>query len=68
VAETQVSATLPSRAVGPLRLRGHRAGPGHYIATGSLALAGDWQLTVDARRGEFESLRQTVSIPIRKDS
>jgi copper transport protein len=67
VAETRVSASLPSREIGPLRLRGFRAGPGHFIATGSLAIPGDWQLTVEARRGEFESLRRTLSVPIRKD-
>ena len=31
-------------------------------------IAGDWQLLVEARRGEFESLDQTLSIPIRKGS
>jgi copper transport protein len=67
VDEATVSARLPSRNVGPLRLRAFRAGPGHFIANGSLALAGDWQLTIEARRGTFESLRTTVSVPIRKD-
>jgi copper transport protein len=67
VDEATVSASLPSRSVGPLRLKAFRAGPGHFIANGSLALAGDWQLTVEAVRGKFESLRATVSIPIRKD-
>jgi copper transport protein len=67
VAEANVSASLPESGIGPLRLRGFRAGPGHYIATGSLAIAGNWQLVVEARRGEFESLRKTVSVPIRKE-
>ena len=45
-----------------------RLAPGHYTVHGAqLALAGDWQLRVEARRGEFEALTATVSIPIRKD-
>jgi copper transport protein len=68
VAEASVSAALPGRRIGPLRLRAFRAGPGHFIASGSLAIPGTWQLTIDARRGEFESLRQSVSVPIRRDS
>jgi copper transport protein len=62
------AATLPSRQIGPLRFTGRRLAPGHYSAYGAhLALAGDWQLLLDARRGEFESLQQTVSIEIQED-
>jgi copper transport protein len=69
VAEAAVSATLPSRRIGPLRLHAHRGGPGHYVVAGArLAIGGDWQLTIEARRGEFESLRRTVSVPIRKEA
>ena len=54
VAEADVLASLPSRGLGPLRLRLH-AGPGHYVVRGAeLTLPGTWQLTVEARRGEFE--------------
>lgn len=68
LAEASVSARLPSRSVGPLHLHALAAGPGHLVARGAhLALPGDWQLTVEARRGEFESLRQTISVPIRKE-
>lgn len=69
VDEASVSATLASRQVGPLRLVAHRAGPGHFIVHGAqLALAGDWQLRVETRRGEFDAATATVSVPIRKES
>ena len=68
VDEATVSATLASREIGPLRLKAHRAGPGHFIAHGAqLALAGDWQLRVETRRGEFDAATATVSVPIRKE-
>jgi copper transport protein len=69
VDELDVSASLPSRRVGPLRFQAHPLAPGHYVVHGAeLALAGDWQLRLDARRGEFEALAATVSANIRKDS
>ena len=69
VDEATVSATLASRQVGPLRLRAHRAGPGHFVVHGAqLALTGDWQLRVDTRRGEFDADSTTLSVTIRKDS
>jgi copper transport protein len=69
VDELRLSASLPSRALGPLRFPAHPLAPGHYAVHGAqLALAGDWQLRIDARRGEFEALTGKVSIPIRMDS
>jgi hypothetical protein len=68
VAEARVSATLPSRRVGPLRFRALRAGPGHYLVdNANLALAGDWRIRVDLRVGEFESQAAVVSVPIREE-
>jgi copper transport protein len=67
VAELDLSASLPSENLGPLRFPAHPLAPGHYAVHGAqLALAGDWQLRIEARRGEFEALTTTVSIPIRK--
>ncbi len=69
VDEARVSARLPSQGIGPLNLRANRAGPGHYVVLGAVfQISGDWQLLVEARRGEFESLDQTLSVPIRKGS
>jgi copper transport protein len=68
VAEATVSATLASREIGPLRLTAHRAGPGHFVVRrAQLALAGDWQLRVETRRGDFDAAEATVSVPIRKE-
>lgn len=69
VDELRVLASLPSRRVGPLRFTAHPLAPGHYAVHGAeLALAGDWQLRLEARRGEFEALAATISVHIRKDS
>jgi copper transport protein len=69
VDEASISATLASRDVGPLRLKAYRAGPGHFVVQrAQLALAGDWQLRVETRRGDFDAATATVSVPIRKDA
>ncbi len=68
VDEASVSATLASREIGPLRLRAHRAGPGHFVVSrAQLALAGDWQLRIETRRGEFDAATATASVPIGKE-
>jgi copper transport protein len=68
VDEASVSATLASRQVGPLRFRTNHAGPGHFVVQrAQLALAGDWQLRVETRRGEFGAASATVSVQIRKE-
>ena len=67
VAEAQVAATLPDPGIGPLELEPHRAGPGHFSVLGAaLPLAGDWDLDIGVRRGEFELHEVTLSVPIRK--
>jgi copper transport protein len=67
VAEATVSATLPDPGIGPLEFEPHPAGPGHYSVLGAaLPLAGDWDLDIGVRRGEFEHHEVTLSIPIRK--
>jgi copper transport protein len=68
VAEARVAASLPSRGIGPLRLRALRAGPGHYlVADANLALPGEWRLRVDLRVGEFEAQAASVNVPIREE-
>jgi copper transport protein len=67
VAEANLSLSLPSKQIGPLRFRTRRLAPGHYVVYGAdLALAGDWQLRVDARRGQFQAFDTTLSIPVRE--
>jgi len=65
VDELRVSATQTDRGVGPIRLEPTPAGPGHYIVAGAaLPLDGDWQLRVEARRGEFELFTAKLTIPL----
>jgi copper transport protein len=66
-AAAELSATLPSRGVGPLRIPLQRIGPFHYTVSGAtFPYPGDWRLTIEARRGQFEALTQTISVPVRK--
>ena len=62
-----LSATLPSKNLGPLRIPLQRIGPFHYTMSGAtFPQPGNWQVTLEARRGEFEALTQTLTVPIRK--
>jgi copper transport protein len=67
--DVRLLATLPSRDLGPMRLRTEPAGPGHVIVpAASLAIPGDWRLRLEARRGEFDLYTHTFTIPIREAS
>jgi copper transport protein len=67
VAEAKLSGTLPSKNLGPIRFALQKIVPSHYTMTGAVfPIDGDWQLRIDARRGEFQSSSQTVSAQIRK--
>jgi copper transport protein len=69
IADVRVSATLASKDIGPLRFEARRAGPhGFVVPNARLSIAGDWQLRIEARRGEFELLTADVSVPIREES
>ena len=66
-AAMMLSASLPSQNVGPLRIPLQRIGPFHYTVSGAtFPQPGDWQMTIEARRGQFESLTQTINVPIRE--
>jgi copper transport protein len=67
--EVRVSAHLKSKDIGPLRYRA-RPGmePGAYVARGAnLSPAGEWEIRVDARRGEFDLYSDTVQVPIEEE-
>jgi copper transport protein len=67
VDDAKVSATLPSKDLGPLRIKLTRIVPSHYTTPNAVfPLPGDWQMTIEVRRGEFEAFTQTVTVPIRK--
>jgi copper transport protein len=66
-AEAKLSASLPSDNIGPLRIQLQRIVPSHYTVTGAVfPQPGDWQVTIEARRGQFEALTQTITVPIRE--
>lgn len=65
--EAVIEASLPSAVVGPLEFKGTIAGPGHFqFLAARLALPGRWSLRVKVRRGEFEQLAATVTLPVRR--
>lgn len=66
-ADAKLTASLPSNNIGPLRIPLQRIVPSHYTVSGAVfPQPGDWQVTIEARRGEFESLTQTITVPIRE--
>lgn len=66
--EVTISASLAGKGIGPLRFSAKPAGELGWVVSGAqLTIAGDWQLRIEARRGEFEVLTQTVSVPIREE-
>ena len=67
VDDMKLSATLPSQGLGPIRIPLQRIVPSHYTTpAGVFPQPGEWQGTIEARRGEFEALTQTVTVPIRE--
>jgi copper transport protein len=67
--EVRVSAKLESKDIGPLRYRA-RPGmePGAYVVRrANLSPAGDWEIQVEARRGEFDLYTDTVEVPIEEE-
>lgn len=68
--EVRVSAALASKGIGPLRYKARRGmEPGAFmVEAANLQPAGDWQLRIEARRGEFELFTQTISVAIEEES
>jgi copper transport protein len=66
----RVLASLPARDIGPLRYRARRGdGPRAFVVqAANLSLAGDWELRIEARRGEFDLFTKTISVPIEEES
>jgi copper transport protein len=63
--ELTVSARLPSKEIGPLKLAVHAGGPGHYIVSGTqLSPGGTWELEITDRVSAFDEFATTVSVPI----
>jgi copper transport protein len=69
LAEVRVSATLASVGIGPLRYKAKEAAHGEWaVPNARLTIPGDWQLRIEARRGEFELLTETISVSIEEES
>ena len=67
VANAKMSATLPSAGIGPLRIPLQRIVPSHYTTSnGVFPQAGDWQVRIEIRQGQFKASEQTVTVPIRE--
>ncbi|MBD0291568.1 MAG: copper resistance D family protein, partial [Thermoleophilia bacterium] len=68
----KVAATLPARNIGPLDFEArpsHEHGHGAWAITGAdLPIPGEWELRIEARRGEFELLTETVNVEIKEES
>ncbi len=63
--ELAVTARLPSKEIGPLKLTVHAGGPGHYIVSGAqLSPGGTWELEITDRVSAFDEFAQTVEVPI----
>jgi copper transport protein len=64
--EVNLSARLDAQDIGPLRYRARRGmEPGAYVVRRvNLSPAGEWELRIDARRGEFDLYSDTVHIEI----
>ncbi|HEV3377358.1 MAG TPA: CopD family protein [Thermoleophilaceae bacterium] len=67
--EVRVSAELRAQGIGPLRYRARRGmGPRAWVVRrANLSPAGEWQLRVEARRGEFDLFTDTVPVEIEKE-
>ena len=71
IEEVKVSASLPSKELGPLVYTAEPDAAAHgayVIPNAQLSIPGDWQFRIEARRGEFDLLTETVSVPIREES
>jgi copper transport protein len=63
--ELKVTATLPSKHIGPLPLSVQDAGPGHYIVPDALLNApGEWKLDLTLRVSAFDQFEKTIEVPV----
>ncbi|HEX5609791.1 MAG TPA: CopD family protein [Solirubrobacterales bacterium] len=66
VKELGLTATLPEKSLGPLRLEPQLAGPGHYTVQGALlGVAGEWRFDLTMRVSAFDQYTTAIEVPIR---
>jgi copper transport protein len=65
--EVRMTVSQADKGIGPLPVPLSKAGPGHYVTSGSAALAvpGDWTLDVAVRVSDFDQYEQQIEVPIR---
>ena len=66
VKELTVTATLPSKGIGPLNLQVQDTGPGHWtLPAAILGAPGTWTLDLAARVSDFDQYERKVTVRIR---
>ncbi len=65
--EVRLAVRQPDKGIGPLPVALSKAGPGHYVTSGStpLAVPGDWTLDLTVRVSAFDQYEQQIEVPIR---
>jgi copper transport protein len=64
--ELTVALSQPSRGIGPIAARMHRAGPGHFLAHAvTLSPGGTWQVEVTDRVSDFDQYATKASVKVR---
>jgi copper transport protein len=65
--EVRLTVSQEDKRIGPLPVELSKAGPGHYVTSGSapLAVPGDWTLNVAVRVSDFDQYEQQIEVPIR---
>ena len=68
--EVTVDASLASQGIGPVRYTARPVAEGaEYVVRGAnFAIPGDWNLRIEARRGEFDLFTESVSVRIQEGS
>ncbi len=63
--ELTITASLPSKGIGPLKLQVEDSGPGHYVVTGAeLSPGGTWELDITDRVSAYQEFSKTISVPV----
>ena len=64
--ELKVTATLPSKRIGPLPLTPRKAGTGHWVIQDALLNApGEWEIELILRISKFDELTKKIEVPVR---
>ena len=64
--ELTVSAKLPSKQIGPLKLTARHAGPGHFVMDSALLTpGGKWNVQLVDRVSDFDEYTTNFEVPIR---